>query len=386
MRAKVRCIAVTLAVVAVLAGCVDRPIVSPTPPVGGPTPAPSALTGPAPTSNACAAPLRAVAQASQLMADKLVSLRKPLLAGSYDGWQMLGLARGTNATLKLYANTIPELADCPQAGELGERLAEVATSARRQIAIVIRSGIAVAPAPRQAMVGLFELLPEVVAISEDATAIAEQVSVELAVATVPEGSMEPLGELAPLPEPDATPRPPRTAGIRAEFFGSGVTLETYRVTGTTPFEISASMNQSGPYSEWTQSRVDGLTTARVDYRFQLAGNGAGGCVISATASPAIVITYTVTLPRWSEPSSASSATVEWWNSLVREIATHEKHHIVIYRDAQRDLNQALLQSTCENAEAKLLKVWSQANLEQCEFDMEEYGYAIGLTLEDCVAQ
>jgi predicted secreted Zn-dependent protease len=381
-------VSVVVAVSLVVAAC--QATVSPTgvpdAVVTGPSPSPAPVARPGQTANLCEQPLRELANASQLMADKLVSLREPLLASSYDGWRILGLARSANATLKLYALAIPGLDPCPEAAELAERLALVSSSARRQITIVLKEGTAAKPAPRQAMVGLFELLPEVVSISKDATALADRYSIQLTAATVPEGSMEPLGELAPLPKPEATPRDPTTAGIEAEFFGPGVTLETFRVSGTTPFEISMSMNENGPYSEWTQSRVDGLTEARVSYRFQLASGASGSCFINATANPPILIRYTVTLPRWTSPSSASAATVEWWNSLVLEIATHERVHISIYRDAQRDLNQALGSSNCDNAESRLSAVWNDANREQCEFDMKEYGYALGLSLEDCVTQ
>ena len=340
---------------------------------------------PAQAPSSCAEPLRDLAQASQLMADRLVAIREPLQAETYDGWAILGLARRANATLKLYAQSIPSLATCPGTTELATRLEDVATSARRQIGIVLDAGAAARPAPRQAMVGLVELLPEVVAISQDARTLAERFAIPLQAATVPAGATDPLGELAPLPTPGPTPTTATTAGIDPGFFGAGVRLDTYDVTGATPFEISASMNASGPYSEWTHSRVDGLTVAKATYRFEAFGNVAtGGCELRSTGAPTIRIDYIVTLPRWTRPDGATSGTVAWWNDLVGRIAEHEKHHVGIYRTTERELNAAYQHATCATVEHDLVAVWNDTNRQQCEFDMKEYGYALDLSLADCV--
>jgi predicted secreted Zn-dependent protease len=96
--------------------------------------------------------------------------------------------------------------------------------------------------------------------------------------------------------------------------------------------------------------------------------------------------YTVTLPRWTPPPDAEPATVDWWNEVVRRIATHEQQHVAIYREVQRELNDAFRRATCETVESDLVAVWSEATRQQCELDMKEYGYAMGLSLEDCVAQ
>jgi len=242
----------------------------------------------------------------------------------------------------------------------------------------------VSAAPREAMVSLLELLADVVSISEDAEALAAREGFEVGVAAIPEGADEPLGPLAPLPTPTAAPEGPTGGTIRARFFGSGLTLETYAVSGATPNEISTSMNRRGPYSAWLDGRAAATTEARVGYRFTFGTTSNGTCAISETGNPAILIRYTVTLPEWRSPAGVASSTVEWWNATVREIATHEKHHVDIYRDAQRDLNAALEKSTCANAETRLNAIWADVNREQCEFDMREYGYALGLSVEACL--
>jgi predicted secreted Zn-dependent protease len=331
--------------------------------------------------------LRQLASSSQLMAEKLASLRAPLLEPSYDGWRMLGLARSTNATLGLYASSLPTLGSCAEATPLVERIEQLTRSARRHIGILLAAGAAVADGPREAMVALHGLLPEVLAISEQASALGDARGIQLATATVPEGAVEPLGPLTPLPRPTAPPGPPEPGtalAIDAEFFGSGVTVDTYRVSGSTPFEISRSMNERGPYSEWVGGRADAVTAGRVSYRFT-ATSLSGTCSLVPTASPAIIIRYTITLPRWSPADGTSRATIEWWSDLILEIATHEKRHVAIYRDAQRELNAVLASSTCGNVEARLEDVWTATNRRQCEFDMREYGSALGLSLEACLA-
>jgi predicted secreted Zn-dependent protease len=350
-------------------------------------PSPEPLHAPARGPNPCAEPLRDVAQASQLLADRLVAIREPLQAVAYDGWTILGLARRANATLKLYADTIPGLEACPGSSSLAARLGEVATSARRQVEIVLAAGAAAQPAPRQAMVGLVELLPEVVEISEDARTLASRSAIRLSATTVPDGATEPLGKLAPLPTPRATPEIVTTAGIDRDFFGPRVHLSTYEVSGTSPAEISASLNASGPYSSWTDSRADGLTVASATYRFQLVVDEASGtCTLESTGAPTITMRYTVMLPRWTTPPDAEPATVEWWNEVVHRIATHEQQHVAIYREVQRELNDAFRRATCETVEDDLVAVWSEATREQCELDMKEYGDALGLSLADCVSR
>lgn len=377
---------VSIALAMAASGCMglDAVPTSPAPATLEPAPTLPPVAVPAPSGNPCEVPLRQLGQSSQLMADKLATLRAPLLAARYDGWTILGSARSVNATLGLYAQSIPALEACVDAQALTERIERVSISARRHIAVVLAAGVAVASAPRHSMVALFELLPEVVSISEDAKAIADRYSLTIAVASLPEGAGYPLGPLAPLPTPTSPPRPPRALAITGSFFGSAVSVKQYTVSGATPTEISRSMNNRGPYSEWTGGRADGQTKARVDYRFTFSTNTSGSCYIQPTDDPAIAIRYTITLPSWSPSSGTSTATVEWWNDLLLQIAIHEKRHVTIYRAAAKDLNATLASSSCGNVEAKLTAVWDRTNREQCEFDMKEYGYAIGLSLDECL--
>ena len=115
-------------------------------------------------------------------------------------------------------------------------------------------------------------------------------------------------------------------------------------------------------------------------------NGYGGCGIVTTATPAIVLGYKVTLPRWSPPSGVSAATILWWNGEVTGIATHEKVHVDTGRATAKRLNTALAASTCANADRNLQVVWDEETRQDCEFDMKEYGSAAGLSLKACLNQ
>jgi predicted secreted Zn-dependent protease len=192
-------------------------------------------------------------------------------------------------------------------------------------------------------------------------------------------------ELAAAPTPTAKPTPPpNIPGVGKSFFGAGVTVETYRVTGDTPAEILASIRRNGPYSDWAKARAEAVTQAVPRYRFELRGTGAD-CRIHVTTRPAIVFVYTITLPRWSQPSRASRSTVSWWTDEIQRVSRHERHHVELFRDGATRLSQAVDQSTCANVQDRLAKIAREINRQQCEFDLKEYGAAMGLTLASCLA-
>lgn len=181
----------------------------------------------------------------------------------------------------------------------------------------------------------------------------------------------------PSPKPTPTPKAPKVAAIRPSFFGSGVTVSTFRVRGDTPHEISRSISKNGPHSRWLDGSAAGLTRMRAAYRWHMETDPYGSCQIIREAKPAIKLSYTIVLPRWKAPSGVSPWTIQWWNDEVRDIAKHERVHVEIYRDTQQRLNSTLASSTCANVKRRLDRVWNATNREQCEFDMREYGTEMG---------
>jgi len=190
--------------------------------------------------------------------------------------------------------------------------------------------------------------------------------------------------VAPTPTPQSSV-PPKIPAIPNSFFGPGAKVVTYQVVGSTVEQIIGSIQANGPFSDWLHARAEALTTAIPKYRFVLSGT-AGHCHIEVTAKPAIIFTFTITLPGWTRPKSVDQATVLWWATELQRVATHENHHVEIYRDGAARMTAALAQSTCANVARHLRTIVDDIDMQQCEFDLEEYGSALGLTLTSCLAQ
>jgi predicted secreted Zn-dependent protease len=191
---------------------------------------------------------------------------------------------------------------------------------------------------------------------------------------------------AATPAATPTPKPMKVAVIRPSFFGSGVAISTYRVTGATPYDISRSISARGPRSAWLGGRAAGLTKSKASYRWHMEVDWGGSCRIVREAKPAIKITFTIVLPRWKAGKSPAAWTVAWWNDEVRGIAKHERVHVDLYRAAQKKLNATLATSTCANVKRRLEREWAAAQRQNCAFDMNEYGTASGLSYKACLAR
>jgi predicted secreted Zn-dependent protease len=188
--------------------------------------------------------------------------------------------------------------------------------------------------------------------------------------------------------PTATPRAPndpRVPTIGDSFFGAGATVDTYGVTGSTASQIVGSIQANGPWSDWLQARAEAVTRAVPHFRFTLVTT-AGHCHIEITARPAVTYTFAITLPRWTRPKGVDSATVLWWSSELTRVATHERHHVDLYRAAATRMTDAVGSSTCSNVSANVSAIAKEVNTQQCEFDLQEYGSALGLSLASCVNQ
>jgi hypothetical protein len=85
--------------------------------------------------------------------------------------------------------------------------------------------------------------------------------------------------------------------ITPAFFGSGIELKTYKVSGSTPTKIYQSINANGPYSKWLKQRATGETEADPAYRFHLEAIY-GTCRIVVDKVPAVVLRLSVVLPKW----------------------------------------------------------------------------------------
>ena len=205
------------------------------------------------------------------------------------------------------------------------------------------------------------------------------------------------GPPLPTPVPDVTPEPtipePQVAGgVPLPVFGpaafpasGSVTVGYYTVTGGSVVEIAQSIAAGGPISGWIGGRATAAVevSASFDFRFE---DGLGGCRVVAFDDTPVDTSYHVILPSWVPPADVSPSVVEWWIDSINDTVAHEGHHIELYESYLPRMNSAVVNGTCESAEADLVRLWDEASHANCVFDLEEYGYAAGLTLDACVAQ
>ncbi len=317
-------------------------------------------------------------------------LRPLLLARTFDLGGTIDAFRRVSETITAYRSAEEVLGGCVEATDLARRVGILRATAVAALERSQAARITSAEVHRSVAADLYGLLPEVIALSAAGESLADSLGVQ--VAQVTDGNGKPIGSLAPLPTPKPTPRPtptpapPKVADIKATFFGSGVKTSKYKVSGNTPSEISRSIAKHGPFSDWIGGRAAALTKPSPKYRFHFEVDGYGACRIVAESKPAITISYTIVLARWTAPSGTSSTTIRWWNADIRATAKHEKVHVDIYRSAAKRLNTALASSTCANAQRRLNTIMKDARRKNCEFDMAEYGAAAGLSLKKCLAQ
>lgn len=381
-------------VMAVVAACTSQGGPSTAVPVRTIAPEPSAAL--LATPNPCLFAVTRLGTFTGRIAGDLAALRPLVVSRRFNAADTASAARMVSATLTAYDGVEQAVRACSTTADLSQRVEVLRSRAEGMLTKSLTAGLTDPRVEREAAASLLGLLPEVVALSKAAKGVADGLGVQVAVATVPKGADQPLGSLAPLPaptpkptrtpKPTPTPKLPTAATIKASFFGSGVRVTTYRVTGGTPNDISHSVNANGLYNKWIGGHAAGLTTVASTYRFVFSSNDSGECQILVESTPAIVLSYTVTLPRWTPPSGTSPTTIQWWNGTLTDIATHEKVHVDLYKSAAKRLNSTLAASTCANAQHNLNAVWNDVERQNCEFDMREYGSASGLSLKSCLAQ
>jgi len=204
----------------------------------------------------------------------------------------------------------------------------------------------------------------------------------------------PLPTPTPRPTPQPTPEPilaaPSVPGLPAFSAASfpaseRVTVTWYAVSGATPHEISASIEANGPWSEWAGENATAHVLVEPSFDFVFQSAPGGGCTVVATGDPAVAITYHVTLPAWTPPEGVSVGTVEWWADQLHRTVDHEAHHITLYEEHLVAMRDVVATGTCASVPDALQVVWDGAVRANCEYDLAEYGYASGLTLESCVS-
>jgi predicted secreted Zn-dependent protease len=226
-------------------------------------------------------------------------------------------------------------------------------------------------------------------------------SLSLTPALSPGWVLELTGPMLPTPSPKPTSAPPTyspypipslppVAGlpsipvIDATMFSGPTVVHTYEINGITPNELARSIATNGPYDTWTGGHAEATTQVHVSYQFSERTLG-DSCEIVTDSSTPISLSYVVTIPHWAPPPGATAATRDWWIDELITTVHHENHHVEIWQAFLPAFTDAVLNGTCDRLAADLASIVQKANTANCQFDMDEYGTAAGLRIEDCLA-
>lgn len=171
----------------------------------------------------------------------------------------------------------------------------------------------------------------------------------------------------------ATRRVPkvRMPSISSSYFGAGVTLARFRITGDTRSQILRSIRTRGPHGG-----AQGVTQPYLRYRFALKYDRKGRCRIVKTGSSAVAMSFRVTLPAWAATSGTDRSTASWWAGELRDTAAHERHHVRLWKNALRQANRVVATSSCRSVAGRLDAVWRKAIVANCRYDSGEYGISM----------
>jgi len=333
----------------------------------------------------CATAVAHVGAFVDQLGSRLAELRSGLTAQPFDSAATAARVAQVSATLTAFAGVEERAGRCTQTFGLAARITAVRAAAEAPITDSRTARVSDGEAQRAAGVELFGLLPEVVAIGRQISAVAASLGVDDQVAAIPDASTRPIGSLEPLPTPTPLPTAPPGGTYGSAFFGPGTTVKTYAVTGASPADIELSIGIHGPIDQWLPGRAEALTLARAVEDFELQPFN-DDCRLVPTADPPVHFEFTITLPRWTAPEQPDPSTVAWWQHELARAATHEKHHVDLWRAAGARMATAVALSTCANVTSNLNAIVRATTRANCQFDLDEYGRALGLTLESCVHQ
>jgi predicted secreted Zn-dependent protease len=159
--------------------------------------------------------------------------------------------------------------------------------------------------------------------------------------------------------------------ISASYFGGGVTIARFRITGDTRSQILRSVRSRGPHGG-----AMGVTQPYLKYRFTFKYDRRGRCRVVRTGSAAVTMSFRITLPRWAATVGTDQSTASWWAAELRQTAAHERHHVRLWRSAVREANRVVAGSSCRNVGRRLEAVWRKAAAANCRFDGAEYGISM----------
>jgi predicted secreted Zn-dependent protease len=163
----------------------------------------------------------------------------------------------------------------------------------------------------------------------------------------------------------------RMPAITSSYFGGGVTIARFRITGDTRGQILRSIRSRGPHGG-----AQGVTQPFLKYRFTFKFDRRGRCRVVRTGSTAVAMSFRITLPSWAATVGTDQTTATWWADELRETAAHERRHVRMWRNAVAQANRVVANSSCRTVERRLDAVWRNAIAANCRFDNAEYGISM----------
>ncbi len=149
----------------------------------------------------------------------------------------------------------------------------------------------------------------------------------------------------------------------------------YDVEGITTESIFNHIERNGP-TDADGKRGSGLTSVVWGYEWQ-GGSETGVCTIDSMTIKAEMV---VTLPAHLDTELLPSSIRDDWDAYAESVAVHEQTHVDIYEDGAGTIRERMLAmgplSDCDNLEAEIERVWSEAQAEindqQAEFHQQEF--------------
>lgn len=139
----------------------------------------------------------------------------------------------------------------------------------------------------------------------------------------------------------------------------GATITYYDISGATEEELRAQLDRKAPVG-YDGFKGDATTKWRVNWTWP--GYGSGTCTLSKAE-----VTYEVEviMPRWRAPADADPALVSKWRRYVAGLAAHEKAHVDNVVQNHDEIDAAIEDASCADAEAEAQRALDELR----EFDV-----------------
>ena len=141
------------------------------------------------------------------------------------------------------------------------------------------------------------------------------------------------------PEPVSAPTPAAdSAALARAASRAAITAreQYYDVDGSSAGALRDQIRRLGPKDESGKSH-DALTVWSLEWTYGTAQRG-DSCALRDVK---VTLDVSVTLPRWTPPSTASPKLTESWRTYLRNVKLHEAGHRTIAEQNARDLTTAL---------------------------------------------